>query len=641
MLSRPSVQTDPISLSLDMAMINPITSKNRMTSLKLLIVALTISSWCHVASSVPPKKPPPPPPPEDDYAFEPEYNAYNNEYPSYEDQGQSELDQDPPEGPPNDPAPLIEADDAETESWGEVLAESIGLADSEPEPETDGAAEPEPAAAEPEPEGVPDPSEETEASMSEQVMESFGDMVESISGDKEARPDAGSMPMPTPQEKEKASEGTTLNGYGDEPSKNAPQNPRKSQPKKKPVPKDTPINSGEIEKAEMSGLSKQNENHFWWIQLEIPKLPDVNEVFNRIEKPQPHSEDSYLAYLGQLLGMEKLKELGYKAKQVILGGTKPQNVKSVSPTMEKEPPGTVKHSWVTKGCKEWYEGQLEPIIKVKHYDLAFKIDVENMKYYGNSLMYVQLVEDEMEELILHAEDLNIISIRYVDAHTGQSWKGKVAQTDKNEGTITIKFPTRIESEYGYISLKWIGDVSTEKLKGVYATESISKKGKKSYAVTTQFEPNKARKAFPCIDEPDAKATFNITIVSHASLTIIGNGKEMITETIHKDWKRVRFERTPKMSTYLVAFFVGDFDFLEGHTRNRVRVRVYASKGRREDSKFALKNAIKILEFLQAHFEINYMMKKIDHVAIPDHGAGAMENYGLLMYRSVNLVTSSS
>lgn len=194
-----------------------------------------------------------------------------------------------------------------------------------------------------------------------------------------------------------------------------------------------------------------------------------------------------------------------------------------------------------------------------------------------------------------------------------------------------------------LSLKFTGELN-EKLKGFYRSSYLHEDGTTKWNAVTQFEATDARRAFPCWDEPSVKATFGITLVAPKGLTVLSNMPEKCRTSENESVDRVAFETSPIMSTYLLAFVVGHFDYVEGQDSDGVIVRVYAPLGKQERGRFALDVSIKTLPFYKDYFGIAYPLPKIDLIAIPDFAAGAMENWGLVTYREVALLideTSSS
>lgn len=160
-----------------------------------------------------------------------------------------------------------------------------------------------------------------------------------------------------------------------------------------------------------------------------------------------------------------------------------------------------------------------------------------------------------------------------------------------------------------------------------------------YMFSTQFESCDARRVFPCFDEPNLKATFDFDIEIPDDQTALSNMPEKETRKGSKGGlKVVSFERSPKMSTYLLAWAFGDFEYVEAHTKRsyngkNLPVRVYTTRGLKEQGKFALENAHQVIDLFSEVFRIDYPLPKSDLLAVHEFSHGAMENWGLVTYRT--------
>ncbi|KAG8140073.1 hypothetical protein E2320_002801 [Naja naja] len=185
---------------------------------------------------------------------------------------------------------------------------------------------------------------------------------------------------------------------------------------------------------------------------------------------------------------------------------------------------------------------------------------------------------------------------------------------------------------GTLKIDFVGELN-DKMKGFYRSKYITSSGDTRFAAVTQFEATDARRAFPCWDEPAIKATFDISLVVPKDRNITDRMPYPDDENLVE----VKFARTPVMSTYLVAFVVGEYDFVETRTTDGVLIRVYTPVGKAEQGKFALEVAAKTLPFYKDYFNVPYPLPKIDLIAIADFAAGAMENWGLVTYRETALL----
>lgn len=259
-------------------------------------------------------------------------------------------------------------------------------------------------------------------------------------------------------------------------------------------------------------------------------------------------------------------------------------------------------------------------------------------YFGGSLD----VKEDTTTLVLNTLDLGI---HETTIHSGSTLitSSPDLRYDCDTQRTTISFEKTLQAgSKAQLMLKFKGKLN-DKMAGFYRSSYVDhESGEKKYIATSQMEPTDARRAFPCFDEPSLKATFGITLVADKHLTCLSNmdvasEKEVKSTTGSGTKKAVTFNRTPLMSTYLLAFIVGELQYVET-SAFRVPVRVYATPDKNiEHGRFSLELAAKTLAFYEKTFDSKFPLPKMDMVAIPDFSAGAMENWGLITYRVVDLL----
>ena len=184
-----------------------------------------------------------------------------------------------------------------------------------------------------------------------------------------------------------------------------------------------------------------------------------------------------------------------------------------------------------------------------------------------------------------------------------------------------------------LTLRFTGELN-DKMAGFYRSRYTSPGGEERFMAVTQFEATSARRAFPCWDEPALKAKFDVTLCVPADRVALSNMPARGETPAPGGLKEVSFDTSKTMSTYLLAFVVGELDCVRGATAEGVAVAVWTPVGEAEKGRFALEVAIKTLSFFSAYFDEAYPLPKMDMVAVPDFAAGAMENWGLVTYRTV-------
>jgi len=261
------------------------------------------------------------------------------------------------------------------------------------------------------------------------------------------------------------------------------------------------------------------------------------------------------------------------------------------------------------------------------YTLRFTPDFAKKNFDGDETIQVRLLESSTK-VVLHAVEIDFHEVTITDAGSTQSARvtlNNVAQT------VTFTVDKALPAGLATIHIQYTG-ILNDQLRGFY----LGKDDEGRPYAATQLEDTDARRAFPSFDEPAFKATFDVTVVADKGLTVISNGKVVSDEPGPGDKHTVHFATTPKMSSYLVAIVVGQFEYIEGSS-DGIPIRVYASPGKKELGRFALQAAEFNLHFYNQYFGIKYPYGKLDLVGLADFSAGAMENTGCITFREVLLI----
>ncbi len=263
-----------------------------------------------------------------------------------------------------------------------------------------------------------------------------------------------------------------------------------------------------------------------------------------------------------------------------------------------------------------------------HYALAFTPNLKSATFTGSETIDVA-IKEPASAITLNAIEIQFQFVTIHDSEGRTQFGSVVLDADKQQATFA--FPKTIPAGNATLNIQFTGILNNE-LRGFY----LSKTAKRNYAVT-QFEATDARRAFPCFDEPAFKATYDISLTIDAADTAISNSA-VVSDTPGPGAGKhtVVFGTTPKMSTYLVAFLVGDFQCTSGES-DGVAVRVCATPAEVALTPYALNIAEFALHYYDNYFGIHYPLKKLDLIGIPDFEAGAMENFGAITFRETDLL----
>ncbi|HEX6947606.1 MAG TPA: M1 family metallopeptidase [Acidimicrobiia bacterium] len=268
----------------------------------------------------------------------------------------------------------------------------------------------------------------------------------------------------------------------------------------------------------------------------------------------------------------------------------------------------------------------------EHYDITLDLDFENFTFTGNVGIDLR-VEQSSPEIVLNAHQIEIKEAALTAGDRRLSISGVAYDEDLQRATLSLDEPLS-PGDYR-LDIDYTGIINNE-LRGLYRSVYRDDEGNEHAIATSQCQATDARRVFPCWDEPDFKATFQTTMIVPAGLEAYSNAREL--ERIeHNGRVEFRFARTMKMSTYLLAFIAGPFEATEPVVSRGTPIRVIVPKGKLHLTDVALENAVFCFEYLSDYYGIPYPGDKLDHIAIPDFAAGAMENVGLITYRDAYLV----
>ena len=264
----------------------------------------------------------------------------------------------------------------------------------------------------------------------------------------------------------------------------------------------------------------------------------------------------------------------------------------------------------------------------ENYNIFLDINRTEKSFSGN----VAITGEALDNVIsFHQKDLTIASVLL----DNQNLDFKV---DNQQESLSIDLP-----ETGTITLviEFSGKI-TDNMTGIYPSY-YTVDGMKKEVISTQFESHFAREAFPCVDEPEAKATFDLSIKfdQAADEIVLSNMPEVDAER-RKETGLWTFDTTPRMSSYLLAFALGDLQGKTASSKNGTEVGVFATKAHTPKTlDFALDIAVRVIDFYEDYFGVRYPIPLSYHVALPDFSAGAMENWGLVTYREVYLLVDEN
>jgi len=273
--------------------------------------------------------------------------------------------------------------------------------------------------------------------------------------------------------------------------------------------------------------------------------------------------------------------------------------------------------------------QLLPTVTPSSYRITFEPDLTNFNYSGSEIINITIGNQNTNQIVLKARAL-LIRDASISTDGGSSWTNADYIDITNNYILTLTFPLNLQANtQALLKIRFYGILHGSK-KGFFKVKYPGGK----YAAATHFEPYYVRRAFPCWDEPAIKTTFQITLIAPTDKVCLSN-TPVQSETSRNDGKKeVLFQVTPLISTYLVVFVVGDFEYLESADKNGKPLRVYTPPGEKDSGQYVLQTAVTTLNY----YYIPYPLPKLDLISINQfekgYYHGAMENCtGKIIYLS--------
>ncbi|XP_013422080.1 puromycin-sensitive aminopeptidase-like [Lingula anatina] len=275
-------------------------------------------------------------------------------------------------------------------------------------------------------------------------------------------------------------------------------------------------------------------------------------------------------------------------------------------------------------------------VKPVNYDLRLQPNLEAFTFTGTEDISLEIC-NPTNVIKLNSAEIKVQEVKY-NGKEGDVTDVQIAYSEEEE-ILSLTFPKQLQVGPGKLHFSFTG-ILNDKMRGFYRSKYTHPNGETRHGAVTQFEATDARRAFPCWDEPAVKATFDVTLVVPKDRVALSNMPVESETALESDsnLKVLKYGRTPVMSTYLLAFVVGEFDYVEAKDADNVLVRVYTPLGKKEQGQFALEVATKTLPFYKDYFKIPYPLPKMDLIAIADFAAA---NDSSLWKVPVKICTASS
>jgi aminopeptidase N len=278
------------------------------------------------------------------------------------------------------------------------------------------------------------------------------------------------------------------------------------------------------------------------------------------------------------------------------------------------------------------EGRLPHTTVPLHYAITIFPDLKNLTFEGKENVVFRVLTPT-QTVVLNSLDLNITQAELSSPLFPKPLQPQI-KINKETETAAFVFPKKLQKGTYQLELAWNGKISINP-RGLFYVKYTSGKTQK-ILLSTQFESVDARRMFPCWDEPAYKATFQLSAKVPKNFLAVSNMPVESKQDLPDGQVLVRFEPTPKMSSYLLVFTEGDLKYLSGES-DGVKIRVIAPAGEEQNGAFALAWAEKVLHYYDWYYGVKYPLPKLDLIAIPGGFGGAMENWGGITFNEALLL----
>ncbi|KAM3940520.1 glutamyl aminopeptidase [Leptodactylus fuscus] len=292
---------------------------------------------------------------------------------------------------------------------------------------------------------------------------------------------------------------------------------------------------------------------------------------------------------------------------------------------------------------DWSKFRLPSYISPLHYDLEIQPQMDKDTYNGTVTIWLKLTRSDSRHLWLHIRESKITGQPSLKDRNNQDipinhcfefTRHEYVVFETNQILTPNADDDSLNDTYR-LTLQFSGQLNGS-LVGFYRT-TYQENGVTKSIAATDHEPTDARKSFPCFDEPNKKATYTITIIHTSDYNALSNMPVEKSEDLGNGWNKTQFHKSVPMSTYLVAFAVHQFAYEERFSKRGIPLRIYVQPLQRQTAVYAADTTKVVFDFFEEYFDMQYSLPKLDQIAIPDFGTGAMENWGLITYRETNLL----